>query len=289
MARFRLALGSRSLSAALGVAAVGIAVVALQGCPKKEEPTGTGTQPPTAAPTPAPTAPTTGGGTATAPTPTPNVPSGPPGTIAGVVKFTGKAPVMAEVSPKPTDPVCLKPVPKDNSVVVSKDGGLQDVLVRITVGGAKGEAKGGPTFTQEGCMYKPRVAGAMPGQEVTYVNSDKTMHNVQVLKGTETVFNTGQPAASSPIKKPAPEENGVLKIKCSVHPWMTAFLIVTDHPFFAVTGEDGKFEIKDVPSGKYKVEAWHSQFGLKTTDLTIEASKAADPKFTYDGTEKPSE
>ena len=268
-----------------GLAALSLAV---EGCPKKEESSGSGTQPPPA-PSPVNTAPIPGtGGT---PTPATNTaPTGAPGSIMGVVKFTGKAPEMKEVTPKPTDPACTKVVPKDNSVLV-KDGGLKDVLVRIAVGGAKGEAKGaGPTFTQEGCMYLPRVAGVMPGQEVTYVNSDKTMHNVQILKGTESVFNTGQPAASPPIKKPAPEDVGVLKVKCSVHPWMTAFLVVTDHPHFTVTGDDGKFELKDIPSGgPYKLEAWHSEFGVKTADVTVVAGKPVEVKFEYAGTEKPAE
>src|SRR3977135_2811166 len=96
----------------LAIAALSFGVLALHGCPKKEEPSGGGTPAPTVAPTPAPNAGTTGGATGAAATqPGGAAPAGPRGTIAGRVKSTGKPPEMKEITPKPTDQACLKPTP----------------------------------------------------------------------------------------------------------------------------------------------------------------------------------
>ena len=135
-------------------------------------------------------------------------------------------------------------------------------------------------------MYVPRVIGVVAGQDIEVINGDKTMHNVHTYKGQETLLNAGQPAGAAPIKKPASDEAAVIKVKCDVHPWMTAYIIATDHPYFAVTDENGKFKIDKVPSGDYTVEAWHSEFGTKTAQIKVEAGKGVDPKFEYKGDEK---
>lgn len=277
------------------VAAVGaLAVGAFVNCSKKEEPVvnDPATNPPAMPPAPGGN---TAGGTANSGgaggTTAAANPSGPPGSIEGVVKFTGKPPEMKEI-PKPSDPVCAAAKPMDNSVLVSKDGGLKDVLVRIEVGGAKGAdvPTTAPQLKQEGCMYVPRMLGVMAGQDIEVVNADKTMHNVHTYKGQETVLNAGQPAGSAPIKKAASDEatdaNSPIKVKCDVHPWMTAFIVATDHPYFAVTDANGKFKIDKIPPGDYNLEAWHSEYGLKTTKIHVDSNKSADPKFSYDGTEK---
>ena len=136
-------------------------------------------------------------------------------------------------------------------------------------------------------MYVPRVQGVVAGQTIEVSNDDKTMHNVHTYKGQETVLNQGQPAGSPAIKKDSlASEAAVLKFKCDVHPWMAGFAIVTDHPFFQVTSADGSFKLDKVPAGKYTVEAWHSKYGLKTAQVTVEPNKSAEAKFSYDGTEK---
>ena len=70
-----------------------------------------------------------------------------------------------------------------------------------------------------------------------------------------------------------------------MHAWMRAFVVATDHPFFAVSGDDGSFTIEKVPAGKYKLEAWHSQYGVKTMEVEVADDKPADANFTYAGTE----
>jgi len=217
------------------------------------------------------------------------VPSAGSGSITGSVTFTGKAPEAKEL-PRKADPVCAAKPMKDNEVIVNSNATLKDVLVRIAPGAVKGKFAA-PDQTvmvkQEDCMYVPRVQGAVAGQLVQVENTDKTMHNVHTYRGQETILNQGQPAGSPPIKKDnIATEAAVLKFKCDVHPWMTGFLIVTDHPFFQTTGTDGSFKLDKVPAGKYTIEAWHSRYGLKTTTVTVEPNKAAEVKLSYDGTEK---
>ena len=211
------------------------------------------------------------------------------GTVTGSVAFSGKAPEAAEL-PRKSDPVCAAKPMKSNEVIVNANATLKDVLVRITPGTVKGKFSA-PADTvqvkQQDCMYMPRVQGAVAGQVVQVENDDKTMHNVHTYKGQETILNQGQPAGSPAIKKDSiASEAAVLKFKCDVHPWMEGFLVVTDHPFFHTTGADGAFKLDKVPAGKYTVEAWHSKYGLKTAQVTVEPNKSAEAKFSYDGTEK---
>ncbi|HEX9295094.1 MAG TPA: carboxypeptidase regulatory-like domain-containing protein [Polyangiaceae bacterium] len=211
------------------------------------------------------------------------------GTVTGTVAFTGKTPEAAEL-PRKADPVCAAKPMKSNEVIVNSNGTLKDVLVRVAPGSVKGKFSAPDTTAnvrQEDCMYTPRVQGAVAGQTVQVENSDKTMHNVHTYKGQETILNQGQPAGSPPIKKEnLATEPAVLKFKCDVHPWMTGFVVVTDHPFFQTTGSDGSFKLDKVPAGKYTLEAWHSKYGLKTASVTVEPNKTAEVKFSYDGTEK---
>jgi plastocyanin len=203
--------------------------------------------------------------------------------VKGTVSFKGKAPERKEVNMK-SDPYCAKqPAAQDEEVVVGKGGGLKNVVVRL----AKGVTGTFPApatevvMDQHACSYQPHVAVAQAGQVVTIKNSDQTLHNVHTFKGPTTLFNQAQVFGTPPIKKKAPSVGDVVKFKCDVHPWMTGYLLVTDNPFFAVTGDDGSFSLKDIPAGEYTVEAWHEKLGTKTAKLTVAAGKPAELKFEF--------
>jgi plastocyanin len=211
-------------------------------------------------------------------------------TIKGVVNFSGKAPEM-KVPKKRKDAEFCKTKEVKYNAVVSTGGKLAEVLVRLANDGVKGDYKAPPKhaeINQVDCMYTPRVQGVVSGQTIDIKNGDGTLHNVHTYKGAESWFNTPQIKGAPTIEKEMPEENKVVKFTCDVHPWMRGFVVVSSHPFFAVSGADGTFTIEKVPAGEYTVEAWHPHYGLKTSaaKVKVEDGKSAEVTFSYDGNEK---
>ena len=205
------------------------------------------------------------------------------GSVDGTVKLVGKPPEAAPINMK-ADPYCAKqPSAKDQEVVVGKGGELKNVVVRIAKGVATPPAAPATpaVVDQSGCLYNPRIVVAQAGQTVEIKNSDMTLHNVHTYKGTQTLFNLAQVQDMPPSKKKFPTVGDVVKFKCDVHPWMTGYVLVTDNPYFAVTGDDGKFDLTGVPAGKYTVEAWHEKYGTLTHDVTVTEGKPVDLKLEF--------
>jgi plastocyanin len=174
------------------------------------------------------------------------------------------------------------------NAVIADGGKLAETFVRLSNDSVKGEypapAKHGE-IAQSDCMYAPRIQGVVAGQEIDIKNQDATLHNVHTFKGNETWFNQAQPKGSPEISKEL-EDTKLIKFTCDVHPWMRGFVVVSSHPFFAVTGKDGTFSIDKVPAGKYDIEAWHPHYGLKKATVEVADGKSAEVTFAYDGTEK---
>lgn len=207
------------------------------------------------------------------------------GVIEATVKFTGEAPEMKVPKKRSEAEFCKDEEVAFNAVVV-KDGMLKDVFVGIDNGQLEAdyEAEKPATLDQVNCMYEPRILGLMPEQEIIIKNSDPTLHNVNASMGATTLFNTAQPKGAPDLTKSF-EEIGVYKFKCDVHPWMRAFAVTTDNPFHGITDEGGKAAINKVPDGKYKVIAWHSQYGKKTQEVEVKGGKV-EASFEFDGTEE---
>jgi plastocyanin len=217
---------------------------------------------------------------------TPDPAAAPSGTIAvaGTVTLTGKPPEMALLK-RDGDPFCARTPMKDEEVVVGAGGALKNVIVRVTKGatGNYEPPMTNVTIDQSQCMYRPRVAMIMAGQSLLIRNSDQTLHNVHTYKGASTLFNQAEVPGLPAIAKTFKDASGeILKFKCDVHPWMTGYVGVSAHPFFAVTGDDGKFELPRLAPGKYTVEAWHERFGTKSVELTLEAGKPAVANFAFE-------
>src|SRR5439155_2514515 len=103
------------------------------------------------------------------------------------------------------------------------------------------------TLDQHGCQYEPHVFGIQVGQKLTVVNSDKTLHNIHAHPANNPEFNKGQPSGSGALEEKFDKPEIMVPVNCDVHRWMNAWAGVLNHPFYAVTGKDGKFEIKGVP------------------------------------------
>lgn len=217
-------------------------------------------------------------------------------TISGMVKLDGAAPASKTIK-MDADPVCKTahstPVLED-FWVVDANGGVANTFVYLKEGSGISGKQYGPgslTLDQKGCLYHPRVAGVVAGSKVMVTNSDQTLHNIHSFPSKNTAFNEGQPAGT-PAKEKTEEFSKpeiMIPIKCDVHGWMKSYVGVLPHPFFAVTGADGKYEIKGVPAGDYTVTAWHETSKGDAAGVTMDqkVTVAAKEAKTADFMVKP--
>jgi len=212
------------------------------------------------------------------------------GTLKGRIKLTGPEPGNRVIR-MGMDPMCAKlwtgKRPVDEVVVVSKDGGLQNAFVKLD-----GSFPGSPVpsqpvlLDQQGCFYHPRLLGARVGQVLRVKNSDNLLHNVHSSSTHRNGFNFGQPIAGITSDfKLADEE--MLRVACDVHRWMTAWIGVVDHPYFAVSGADGSFVINNVPAGKRNVTVWHETLGTLTKSVDVKEGATTTLEFDYPPAKKP--
>lgn len=171
-----------------------------------------------------------------------------------------------------------------NEVIVS-NGKLQNVLVRV-VSGHEGQSfpeapREEVILDQKGCIYIPRVAAARVGQKVTFINSDPIFHNVRSVTKANKKFNVAMPKKDQRETRVFTEPELFLQAKCSVHPWMGAYVAVMDHPFYSVSNEQGEFNLPSLPEGQYTIEAWHEVFGTLTQELTVTSEGAGPVSFTF--------
>jgi len=208
-------------------------------------------------------------------------------TVTGKVNFDGAAPAMAQIK-MDADAFCKsehkEPV-YEQEVVVNPNKTLEWVLVYVKEGvnGTYPAPTEAVTLDQHGCQYRPHVFGMQAGQPLKVLNSDGTLHNIHALPKKNAEFNIGQPfKGMETVKKFENPETG-LRFKCDVHKWMGAYAGVFNHPFFAVTNDQGAFEIKNLPPGNYVIEAWHEKYGTQTQNVTITGSEAKTVDFNFKG------
>jgi hypothetical protein len=224
-------------------------------------------------------------------------PTGNEGTITGKVNLNGEPPAPAKID-MAQDANCASKNPNAvTETVVAKDGKLQNVFVYIKDGTTADNKKivdfsfDTPTtevsLDQVGCHYVPHVIGMQPNQKLKVINSDPTGHNIHALpksgSGNEE-WNESQPGGAPPITKTFKRSEILVPVKCNQHPWMKAYIGVVKHPFYAVSKEDGSFEIKGVPAGTYTVVAWHEKYGEKTAQVKVDAKGSATSDFSFDAT-----
>lgn len=208
------------------------------------------------------------------------------GTIEGTVTFDGQAP-QAKVVHMDADPVCYainKGNTKSRSILVGEHNALSDVFIYVKSGLAKASylpPSQEAVINQGGCNYSPHVVAVMAGQKVKFLNPDGTLHNVHAMCHVNPEFNASMPDFRKEMEVEFDKPEMMFPIRCDVHPWMQAWMAVMSHPFFAVTGPDGKFEIKNIPAGTYEIGAWHEKLEDKTAAVTVKDSSAQKLDFTF--------
>jgi plastocyanin len=216
---------------------------------------------------------------------TPAAPAVKGGDITGVIKFDGAAPAATPIK-MAGDAYCAgagKGQMTEEFAV--KDGKLGNVFVYLKEGVdlAKvpaADPAAGATIDQHGCWYSPHVLGLRVGQTLTIKNSDTTLHNIHGMGEGDLSFNDAMPAGMAPKTHTFSAPAMGVKIKCDVHSWMGAWANVMEHPYFATSGADGSFTIKNVPPGKYTLHAWHEKLGEQTAEVTVtEAGATSELTF----------
>lgn len=218
--------------------------------------------------------------TAMAPTPTaPKVVPGAP--LWGVVTLMGERPPRKRVKTLEGDPACsalhAEPMLSDD-LVVGHEGQVRWAMVYVKKGLRDlsfDPPKVPARMDQIGCRYVPHVLAVMTGQTIEFVNSDPVLHNVHALPFANKEFNAclkrGQPAEQA---FDTPE---FIRVKCDIHPWMSAWIGVFGHPFAAVTDEEGVYRLPGLPPGRYEIEAWHE--GMKSEAREVDV---AEPETRLD-------
>jgi plastocyanin len=170
-------------------------------------------------------------------------------------------------------------VPNDQ-LVVGAGGVLANAVVWLDNAQApQGGSPSDVTLTNTGCRFEPHVATATTGANLALTSRDTFLHNTHGYLGTRTLFNLAIPAAGMTIRRPLAQP-GRVTVKCDVHSWMLAHVHVFPHPYHAVSGRNGGFEIRGVPAGTYPVKVWHEQLGEKNASVTV-ASGVATVDVSY--------
>jgi hypothetical protein len=213
------------------------------------------------------------------------------GVIEGRVRLTGAAPANPIIR-MGVDPKCSRQYSGRRAVqaivVRSADGGLANALVDLQGAFPATTAIADPvTLDQRACLYAPRVLGLQAGQTLRITNSDSLLHNVHSLSTRGNAFNVSQPQGGMVHKVQLNHPDVIMRIKCDVHAWMTAYIGVEPHPYFAISGERGAFRIAAVPAGRYSIRAWHERYGQLTHAVTVNAGETTTIELSYTGKEQP--
>ena len=207
------------------------------------------------------------------------------GTVRGNVVLDGRTPgnraIRMRMDPKCSDVNAGKQVLQE-VVLTSPEGGLANVFVQLEGVFPSRPIPSDPVvIDQRGCVFASRVLGARIGQTVELRNSDPLAHNVRSLSSANNGFNLGQPFEGMVSTVHFERETGMLKLKCDTHRWMTAFVGIVDHPYFAVSDRSGDFTIDNVPAGTHRIQAWHEEYGPLSETVSIEDGTTTSVTFTY--------
>lgn len=209
------------------------------------------------------------------------------GAVTGTVFLDGTPPFLPPINMS-AEPACAEAHSSEavsQPVVVGDNGALANVVVYVNSSGLAHDRfdppKDSVVLDQKGCMYEPRVVALMTNQPLEFRNSDATIHNVHAMPKANHQWNKAQRAGSATLVTSFSRPELAIPFMCNVHPWMRAFVSVFDHPYYAVTTREGKFELKNLPPGTYTVEAWHEKFGKQSQQVALGPRESKEIWFRF--------
>ncbi len=201
------------------------------------------------------------------------------GTIAGQVKFQGSPPAPKPLEVTKDKEVCGVTPKHDESLLVGPQGGLKNAVVFLTnVSKGKPFASAKPVLDQKGCQYIPHVFLTPAGATVDIANDDGILHNIHTYSKKNPPVNRAQPKFKKVIQEKFSQPE-IFEVRCDAHGWMQAWVVVQDHPYYAVTDEGGNYKLTDVPPGEYELKVWHEKLGEKVQKVSIQGGQTATVNF----------
>ncbi len=179
------------------------------------------------------------------------------GTVKGKITWSGPAEKKPAKKVTADAEACGHTEVADESLEVGEGGALKNAVVMIN--GVAGDFKPADgemaMFDQKGGVFSHHVLAVMKGAKVSLKNSDTVAHNVNISAKKNPAIN--ETIAGGSAKEVSFSESEKIPVACNIHPWMTAWIVVHDNPFLAVTDAKGEFSIAGVPAGEYEARIWH--------------------------------
>jgi len=202
------------------------------------------------------------------------------GSIEGTVEFAGaNVPEDQVVNVIPKYEYCGKTLFAGRYLI--KDRKIKNVVVYIEEIKAGKPVPSEPvTLTNLKCAFVPHVVVGFKGNTFIERNDDPIPHNIHTYWGGKTMYNINLSGEGASITKPL-KKTGLIEVECDSHHWMHGYIYVTDHPYAAVTNDDGEFFLKDIPPGTYTVVAWHEMLNKIEAHVKVESGKVTTLKLEY--------
>lgn len=209
------------------------------------------------------------------------------GSISGTIRYKGRRPVRTPIDMS-EDPACVaahQGKAFDESLVIGPANGLGNVFIYVEKG-LEGKAFAPPaqtvTIDQRGCWFRPRVMGIQTGQVLQVINSDPVTHNIHPMAHINREWNHSQGSGDQPLSRRFLKTEVMMPVKCNIHRWMHAYIGVVDHPYFAVSSDDGTYKIENLPPGSYTIGLWQEKLGTQEQQVTVSAKKQTLVHSTFE-------